>query len=217
MRFTIAKNLRGVPEGFSGEVVTADEYDTLQACYDKAQTQHDAYQNGLQRIAAAVGVDTPLQLITEAENNEQDYFDLLIKIIQRNYMEPVAALAARCDELSSRYRAVLAENYTDLLDQMDEAWGVSGQPERVEINAFIESRRVHKPTTRLRERIATLEAEIEEACADCCIDCRVSKSDRTEPGDWIHVFQSRIVGSGHRYCFAASIRERAYQRKQKGK
>lgn len=48
------------------------------------------------------------------------------------------------------------ENYTDLLDQMDEAWGVTGSVNLAEIRAFIESRMVHKPTASLREKIATL-------------------------------------------------------------
>ena len=50
------------------------------------------------------------------------------------------------------------ENYSDLLDQMDERWGnVSEAIGRSEINAFLESRIVHKPAARLRARIKTLE------------------------------------------------------------
>lgn len=39
MRFTIAKNLRGVPEGFSGEVVTVDEADALTTQVAKLEEQ----------------------------------------------------------------------------------------------------------------------------------------------------------------------------------
>ena len=54
------------------------------------------------------------------------------------------------------------ENYTDLLDQMDEAWGTAMEIGRPEINAMIESRIVHRPTTSLRQRLVTLEAERDE-------------------------------------------------------
>ena len=63
---------------------------------------------------------------------------------------------------------IAGENYADLLDQMDEAWGrwpdAGAAPEvgRVEINAFLESRIVHKPTTKLRERLRKLE-EVRDA------------------------------------------------------
>ena len=65
------------------------------------------------------------------------------------------------------------ENYADLLDQMDEAWGhwpdAGAAPEvgRPEINAFLESRIVHKPTTELRERLRKLEAVVEAAREVC--------------------------------------------------
>jgi hypothetical protein len=53
-----------------------------------------------------------------------------------------------------------AENYSDLLDQMDEAWGTvdegSSDVGRVELQAFLETRSVHKPTTRLREELDRL-------------------------------------------------------------
>ena len=66
---------------------------------------------------------------------------------------------------------IAGENYADLLDQMDEAWGrwpdAGAAPEvgRVEINAFLESRIVHKPATRLRERLWRLEAVVTAAQA----------------------------------------------------
>lgn len=52
--------------------------------------------------------------------------------------------------------AVTAENYGDLLDQMDEVWGNAQEIGRSEIRAFLESRRVHTPTTRLREQVVAL-------------------------------------------------------------
>lgn len=64
------------------------------------------------------------------------------------------------------------ENYSDLLDQMDEAWGNAREIGRVELNAFIETRRVHVPTTRLRaaleqaeRRVGELEKAIQESYA----------------------------------------------------
>ena len=60
---------------------------------------------------------------------------------------------------------VADENYSDLLAQMDEAWGSAPEIGRVEINAFLESRIVHKPTTKLRERLRKLEAVADAARA----------------------------------------------------
>lgn len=79
-----------------------------------------------------------------------------------------AAVIAR---LSRALRAVMGENeqlarerdenYSDLLDQMDECWGKGHyEVDSAEVRAFLESRIVHKPTTRLRQRVAQLEAEL---------------------------------------------------------
>lgn len=54
------------------------------------------------------------------------------------------------------------ENYSDLLDQMQEAWGDSSTIGRSEVNAFLESRIVHKPTTRLREELQSLSASVHQ-------------------------------------------------------
>jgi hypothetical protein len=58
---------------------------------------------------------------------------------------------------------IVDENYSDLLDQMDEAWGRAREIGRVEINAFLESRIVHKPTASVRKQLATAERRAEEA------------------------------------------------------
>lgn len=66
-------------------------------------------------------------------------------------------------EQQERIATLEAENYSDLMDQMDEAWGSAHSIGRNEIEAFILSRSVHRPTTKLRERIAELEALIDAA------------------------------------------------------
>ena len=52
----------------------------------------------------------------------------------------------------SGLQRLVDENYSDLLDQMDEAWGTIGSVGICEVNAFIGSRMVHQPTTKLREQ-----------------------------------------------------------------
>lgn len=66
---------------------------------------------------------------------------------------------------NARLQGMADENYSDLLVQMDEAWGATPESRimaigRIEINAFLESRLVHKPTTRLREENARLRAAL---------------------------------------------------------
>lgn len=63
-----------------------------------------------------------------------------------------------------RLQRIADENYTDLLDQMDEVWGTlahgPSKVGRVEVQVFLETRRVHTPTTRLRARVGVLEAAL---------------------------------------------------------
>jgi len=65
-------------------------------------------------------------------------------------------LEVHAPALLASLAAVEGENYSDLLDQMDEAWGNAPEIGRSEINAFLESRIVHKPTTRLRAELTLL-------------------------------------------------------------
>jgi hypothetical protein len=65
------------------------------------------------------------------------------------------------EQLQARVTAlekVADENYSDLLDQMQRAWGDVREIGRAEIDAFLESRVVHKPTTRLRANYEALQA-----------------------------------------------------------
>jgi len=59
----------------------------LRQLLEQAEARHREYQEGLEKVARAVGVTTPLELIAEADNNEQSYFDLLVKIIKRDLVE----------------------------------------------------------------------------------------------------------------------------------
>jgi hypothetical protein len=49
----------------------------------------DFYKQSMTRVAAEFGITSPLQMIARAENNEQTYADILIKIIR----EQLAAIA----------------------------------------------------------------------------------------------------------------------------
>jgi hypothetical protein len=60
-----------------------------------------------------------------------------------------------------RLRRIAGENYMDLLDQMDRSWGNASEVSRLEINAFIESRIVHKPTASLREALRRVVEKLE--------------------------------------------------------
>ena len=70
---------------------------------------------------------------------------------------------ATVTEKDERIDRLLSENYWDLIEQMREAWGTLNNPGQeigwCEIEAFISSRMVHKPTTSLRERIEGLKRE----------------------------------------------------------
>ena len=68
----------------------------------------------------------------------------------------VKELEQELAELRAEVGRVKAENYADLLDQMDESWGSAREIGRPEINAFLETRAVHLPTTRLRAQVARL-------------------------------------------------------------
>ena len=67
--------------------------------------------------------------------------------------------------LAERYQAELEElrdeNYGDLLEQMDEAWGPGFNNVRgEEVRAFLDSRRTHKPTRSLRKQLEEMRAEL---------------------------------------------------------
>lgn len=65
------------------------------------------------------------------------------------------------DELELReLERIRDENYSDLLDEMQERWGDASTIGRSEINAFLESRIIHKPATRLRDAASNMKAEI---------------------------------------------------------
>ncbi len=53
-----------------------------------------------------------------------------------------------------RLQRIADENYADLLDQMQERWGDAQEIGRPEINAFMESRFVHRPMRSLRTTLA---------------------------------------------------------------
>jgi hypothetical protein len=84
---------------------------------------------------------------------------------EKTYREIILELTSKLRTLLERSKEderIRDENYQDLLDQMDEAWGVNfqevGGPE---IRAFLESRIVHKPTASLRSELASRNQEIE--------------------------------------------------------
>jgi hypothetical protein len=89
------------------------------------------------------------------------YYDFPAQRLEyKSCLDELTTVLSAKDEEIERLRD---ENYTDLLDQMDEAWGrgfamVGGS----EIRAFIESRRVHKPTATAR---ATARADAIRECA----------------------------------------------------
>jgi len=72
----------------------------------------------------------------------------------------LAALHAEVERLTAeqdRLQQVADENYADLLDQMQERWGNAQEIGRPEINAFLESRFVHRPTESLRATLSALQ------------------------------------------------------------
>lgn len=108
------------------------------------QTSSDAWREWFDRMGLKADVD-----VVNATAN------LVIKE-REIHARLTDAEKAECDVIEARLKD---ENYQDLLDQMDEAWGVADLVGRSEINAFIESRMVHKPTASLRADNARLVAE----------------------------------------------------------
>jgi hypothetical protein len=56
-------------------------YDTYEKTIASLTETLEFYKKSMKRIANAVGIETPLQLIALAENNEENYVDLLLKHI----------------------------------------------------------------------------------------------------------------------------------------
>jgi hypothetical protein len=59
----------------------------------------DFYKNALARIAGLFDIDSPLELIVRAENNEETYVDILCRVISEklnnshnNYLEAIETL-----------------------------------------------------------------------------------------------------------------------------
>lgn len=77
---------------------------------------------------------------------------------------PGDELLKRAERAEAERDRLRDECYTDLLRQMDEAWGKdSGRNQqigRIEIEAFLASRMTHRPTERHRTRYAALRDEV---------------------------------------------------------
>lgn len=67
------------------------EKDLVRRCIGIIQDQDKSetfYRDSLQRIAAEFGVTSQLMLTVQAENNEETYVDLLLKIIRQRLETP---------------------------------------------------------------------------------------------------------------------------------
>jgi hypothetical protein len=60
-----------------------NDIEQLRAEVARLNAEVEFYRTGMTKVAEAVGVTTPLELIMLAENNEETYVDLLIKWIKR--------------------------------------------------------------------------------------------------------------------------------------
>jgi len=60
-------------------------------CYHKdvkkLESNEDRMGKCFERIAKAVGLTTPLELIAEAENNDENYAEILARHIERKYSQ----------------------------------------------------------------------------------------------------------------------------------
>lgn len=56
------------------------------------QQEIEFYRKSLERICNVIGIDTPLQLIARAENNEENYVDILCRILKTDYVDVVNKL-----------------------------------------------------------------------------------------------------------------------------
>lgn len=63
------------------------------------------YQDSMRRIAEVFGIVTPLQLIMAAENNEENYVDILLRSIRNQLADKDAALAEQT-ERADRLQAI---------------------------------------------------------------------------------------------------------------
>jgi len=120
-----------------------------------------------------------------------------------------AAIIKRVGDQRQECERLRAENYHDLLDQMEERWGPmnGGGPcdtiGRVEVQAFLESRATHRPTTRLRERLAKAESAL-RACADVVLS--VVQSHKGSVGSIDNIYKAQI-GREHADAAITTARE----------
>lgn len=108
----------------------------------------------------------------EADNHERVRMQLVA--CEQAALSPSSTLTIHPDYKSPAYAAIMAlqkqleelrdENYGDLLEQMDEAWGPSFNNVRgEEVRAFLDSRRTHKPTRSLRKQLEEIKSRTEYA------------------------------------------------------
>lgn len=104
--------------------------------------------------------DPPIKEISSVVNRFESCSALLLEANKDSAM--LQSSLAKSEERVKELEEVANENYTDLLEQMDEAWGSAMEIGRPEVNAMIESRRVHKPTSSLREKNTRLTTALEK-------------------------------------------------------
>lgn len=121
---------------------------------------------GLSKVALAAVLRRHANLL-RALQQERDRLARKVKI--ESELKEEATLSDNgmptSDEITlAELTRIQDENYSDLLDQMDEAWGKNfGAIGGTEIRAFLESRIVHKPAKRLRAQLSAAQAERDRA------------------------------------------------------
>lgn len=101
-------------EAWNNQALTA-ERDRLHEEVAKLKKGEARLNDGLSKIAQAIGVLTPLELIALADSNEQDYIDLLLVWIQKH--GPTAKIATLRGLLE---RAVATFRNIDIATTFDE-------------------------------------------------------------------------------------------------
>ena len=59
------------------------EVERLKADKARLDSTHERYAEVFRRIAKAIGIESPIELIAQAKNNEQNYAEILADIIER--------------------------------------------------------------------------------------------------------------------------------------
>jgi len=153
------------------EAINPDRASFSEAVKDKTLMTFGKLANDIPRLLATVEkYRNHIELATDKLATQDIFLESKASVIETLKKDVCGLVAAESEyettiaTLRARLAALESENYTDLMDQMTEAWGEGCYKlNREEVFAFISSRYTHKPTTRLRARLAKAVAVVEAA------------------------------------------------------